>query len=407
MGSHASEDESALLRKELDQVNITAEKYFRASSSSGAEESTIRYELMLNTVQLLQRVRGPSDSVFANFEYMAQIGALRTLLAAGVFHAIPTGGKSISAAEISEKTGLDKQILVRLMRSLTVHGPFLETGEETYSHTSFSEAYLVPHLAAVSTLMADDFLIPEVKNHEFLAQDSWENRITVRHNPFTYAHGCEGKTMFEFLSGILDRFTRFNEAMVAQHSDQVIIGIYPFAQELTHDAEDDRATIIDVGGGRGHILRQIKNSCSGVKGKFILQDQAGVAAEAKDELERDGIEAMEYDFFQPQPVKGALVYYLRRVFHDWPDEPESRTILQNLALSMDREKSRVLITEFIVPEVGCGMLTAWMDQAMMTFGGMERTEKDFARLLDISGLKLVKVWKTPGSPVGVVEARLK
>lgn len=74
---------------------------------------------------------------------------------------------------------------------------------------------------------------------------------------------------------------------------------------------------------------------------------------------------------------------------------------------MDREKSRVLITEFIVPEVGCGMLTAWMDQAMMTFGGMERTEKDFARLLDISGLKLVKVWKTPGSPVGVVEARLK
>lgn len=126
----------------------------------------------------------------------------------------------------------------------------------------------------------------------------------MRHNPFTYAHGCEGKTMFEFLSGIPDRFTRFNEAMVAQHSDQVIIGIYPFAQELAHDAEDDRATIIDVGGGRGHILRQIKNSCSGVKGKFILQDQAGVVAEAKDELERDGIEAMEHDFFQPQPVKG-------------------------------------------------------------------------------------------------------
>lgn len=101
------------------------------------------------------------------------------------------------------------------------------------------------------------------------------------------------------------------------------------------------------------------------------------------------------------------MYYIRRCFHDWPDEPESRQILENLAASMDREKSRVLITEFIVPEVGSTMSLAWMDQTMMAFGGVERTEKDWARLLDISGLKLVKVWKAPGVPVGVVEARLK
>lgn len=74
---------------------------------------------------------------------------------------------------------------------------------------------------------------------------------------------------------------------------------------------------------------------------------------------------------------------------------------------MDPERSRVLITEFVVPQVGASMLPAWMDQTMMTFGGIERTEKNFARLLDISGLKLVKVWRAPGTPVGVVEARLK
>lgn len=104
---------------------------------------------------------------------------------------------------------------------------------------------------------------------------------------------------------------------------------------------------------------------------------------------------------------GALVYYIRRCLHDWPDEPESRQILQNLAAAMDREKSRVLITEYIVPEVGSTMSIAWMDHTMMTFGGVERTEKDWARLLDVSELKLVKVWRAKGVPVGVVEARLK
>lgn len=71
------------------------------------------------------------------------------------------------------------------------------------------------------------------------------------------------------------------------------------------------------------------------------------------------------------------------------------------------ENSRVLITEFIVPEKGADMQLAWMDQCMMTFGGIERTENDFARLLDSAGMRLVKVWKQPGVPTGVVEARLK
>lgn len=74
---------------------------------------------------------------------------------------------------------------------------------------------------------------------------------------------------------------------------------------------------------------------------------------------------------------------------------------------MDRDRSRVLITEYIVPEVGSTMSIAWMDHTMMTFGGVERTEKDWVRLLDTSGLRLVKVWRAKGVPVGVVEARLK
>lgn len=45
---------------------------------------------------------------------MVRIGAIRTLLEAGVLDAIPTGGQSISASEIAAKTGVDKELIGRL-----------------------------------------------------------------------------------------------------------------------------------------------------------------------------------------------------------------------------------------------------------------------------------------------------
>lgn len=104
---------------------------------------------------------------------------------------------------------------------------------------------------------------------------------------------------------------------------------------------------------------------------------------------------------------GALVYYFRRIFHDWPDAPEAKQILQNTAASMDRDRSRILIHDIIVPEVGATMSHAWQDISLLAIGGIERTEKNFARLLDDVGLQLVKVWRKKGEMMGIVEARLR
>jgi len=153
----------------------------------------------------------------------------------------------------------------------------------------------------------DEFLLPMIKNHEFLRQHNWKDHIGIRHNPFTYSHDCEGITMFE-VSESPERLARFNEAMVAQDSSQVTIGIYPFAEELGKYATDDTVTIVDVGGGRGHILRQIKESSPGLKGRFILQDRDEVIEDNKKSLISHGIEAMAHDFFKPQPVKGLSMF---------------------------------------------------------------------------------------------------
>ncbi|KAF7181291.1 hypothetical protein CNMCM7691_000509 [Aspergillus felis] len=402
--SEPEEQQREAVQKALDELVTAANSYLKPSKSADAKED--RLALAEKATRLAQTLRGPVPMALSHFESVVQIAALRTLMEAGVFEAIPSEGASISADEISARTGLDKNILVRLMRAVTALGPFRETGKEQYSHTPFSEAYLTPDISGCFPVMSDFIFGPVLQICQFLRQNNWKGTITTRNNPFTLAHNCPGETMFEYLYKRPDRVAPVTRATDAD-PEQMAMDLYPWDVELGPLAVDDRVTIVDVGGSHGNALRGIKKAVPCLKGRFVLQDLDPVIQEHHEALRADGIEPMSLDFFkQVQPIKGAPVYYFRRVFHDWPDEPESKLILQNTAASMDRERSRILIHEIIVPEMGATMSHAWQDLTLMAIGGMERREKDFARLLDSAGLQLVKVWRKQGDMMGIVEARL-
>ena len=74
---------------------------------------------------------------------------------------------------------------------------------------------------------------------------------------------------------------------------------------------------------------------------------------------------------------------------------------------MDKEYSRLLIYEFVLPNVGAGIQQATLDIHMMaTVAGMERTEDQWRRLLGSIGLDVVKIWTgAPGSE-SVIEAKV-
>jgi O-methyltransferase domain len=92
--------------------------------------------------------------------------------------------------------------------------------------------------------------------------------------------------------------------------------------------------------------------------------------------------------------------------HDWSTE-DCIKILKNIAGAMDPSKSRLLISEAVLPLQGADPEAGWLDLTMMSAGGMERTEKQWIELLDASGFKLGKLWQVPGSIYAVVEAYLK
>lgn len=94
---------------------------------------------------------------------------------------------------------------------------------------------------------------------------------------------------------------------------------------------------------------------------------------------------------------GASVYLFCHIFHDWPDS-SSRRILESTIASMARKDSHLVIVDQILPESGVPSFYAMMDLTMITFGGMERTEKQWRSLIESSSLNITRIeGPEPGS----------
>ncbi|PYH78668.1 putative O-methyltransferase [Aspergillus uvarum CBS 121591] len=392
------------VQTDVDAIVAAAQRFMGAGDGDTTGDEA-KLDLQRKASSLIQTLRGPVPSALSSFEDV--MGSLRTLLAAGVFHTIPKGGAPMTAREISSRTGMEKSVLVRLMRAVTPFGPFRETGEEEYAHTPYSEAYLTADIAGCFPVMADFIFGPVLQICDFLGQHDWKDAITTRNNPFTLAHNCPGETMFEYLYKNPKHVAPVTKAEAAD-VEQMAMDRYPWEDRLGGAAED-RVALVDIAGSHGNATRQIRKIAPGLQGRrFIVQDLEPVIREHSRTLRADGIEPQVYDFLkQAQPIRGAAIYYFRRIFHDWPDVPEAMKILQNTAVAMDRSQSRLLIHDIIVPETGATMTHAWQDLSLMAIGGIERTAKNFASLLDSAGLELVQVWRKPGDIMGIVEARLK
>jgi hypothetical protein len=144
---------------------------------------------------------------------------------------------------------------------------------------------------------------------EYMATHESDCIFNPRQSPFSWANNAEGSVFYEFLLAHPDRLKRFNVAMTTQESALPVLGMFPFTSLLETDAGSDpeRAFIVDVAGGRGQSLLQIKKEIEAAggqmgKGRVILQDRKAVLDAVPDE-QLPGVEKMVIDFFTPQPVK--------------------------------------------------------------------------------------------------------
>lgn len=181
---------------------------------------------------------------------------------------------------------------------------------------------------------------------------------------------------------------------------------FPAEEKLLATANRDESSVlmVDVAGGRGHDLLEFYNQFNKQPGRLILQDQQPVLDSITDMPAR--IEKSSLDFWSQQPMSGARVYFMKFIMHDYAD-PDCVRILQNVAASMKKGYSLLVINDFILPDEGCALLPAQWDLMMMVFlAAFERTASQWKTLLSAAGLAIEGLYHPPGDGQGIIVATL-
>lgn len=215
--------------------------------------------------------------------------------------------------------------------------------------------------------------------------------------PFKWAHGEE---LWTWLGSHPDRALN----MVAGMRPHNPADAYPWGVELDKlSTEKNDVVVVDVAGGKGHIMEEIRKRTPQIKGRFIVQDLASTFEAVSIPLA--GLEFMIYDIFTPQPVKNAFIYHYRHIFHNWSDGDCTVILGQIVPLLKVQPKSKLLLVDVVLPDSNATVQQAIMDISMFPMGGMERNESQWKMLLAKSGLKIRKIWRG-SEPEACMECQL-
>jgi len=161
--------------------------------------------------------------------------------------------------------------------------------------------------------------------------------------------------------------------------------------------------IADIGGGDGATLRHILTRFSTPSG-LLFEREDVIRSNSHDKLLGGRISLAGGSFFENIP-RGADIYMLTRVLHNWPDADCLR-ILRVCRAAMERDALLLLGEQILEPDPADGRPTDYLldVQMMVMFGSARtRTESEFTSLLADSGFVMRRIVPT-SSPVSLVEA---
>ncbi len=185
-------------------------------------------------------------------------------------------------------------------------------------------------------------------------------------------------------------------AVAAIFNDGMLAGTLSVAAAVV-DAYDFAGveTIVDVGGGSGALAATVLQSYPAARG--IVFDLPFCQEGAIDYLTSAGVsDRCQFaggDFFERVPT-GADAYLLKFILHDWEDA-RCAQILQTCRASVTPQAKLLLVESVLPPDGGPLTDAVFGDVTMIVHtGGRERTEAEYAALLQAAGFRLQRIVPT-------------
>ena len=308
----------------------------------------------------------------------------------GIFESL--GKTSKRASDIAKELDLDRSLSYRLLRALATIGFLSEKDGQLFSITPMGELVRKDH--------------PQTLRGVILLEEGPEHYAIWKHLGDMVRDGRQDGFVREFGQRIFDYIPQnpgyrevFNYAMSsysATHTKMVLEALkgYDFTSIKS---------LCDVGGGHGHLICNILKEHpklqgtvleleSTIKNKELLwADKMGLA---------DRCKYLAGDMFREVPRSDA--YIMKMILHDWSDD-ECVKILSNIQKAAPAG-GRVFIVEHVVPGPEVPHFSKLFDIHMMcALTGRERTEKEYASLLEKAGLVFVRTHYPQSKSIGVIE----
>lgn len=282
-----------------------------------------------------------------------------------------------TSPQLAESTGADRDGLRRLMRLLITMG-FFEGNESTgYRNTHLSAALRKgpTSLRDLCLLYGEEFYTAWGHAHE---------AISTASSGFEIAYG---KPLYAYLGEHPETAQRFQRTM--NNGSMFFHGV-PGAFDFVGK------TVVDVGGGGGHLLTCILEATPDARG--VLFDREHMMPKAREHLSQAiGLERVTLvagDMFASVP-EGGDVYLLSRVLAGW-DNDSVVTAFRNCRHAMKSDRSHLLVLDrFPHDEGGSDLAALWDLHLMVTTGGRHRSMEEITALLAEGGFKVERVAELP------------
>lgn len=328
---------------------------------------------------------------------------IRIAIDIDIFGFLAAQSSDVSSSVIAAATGSDQMLVYRLLRTLSTLGVVHERTRDTWSANAVTKAMAAKPMAAWHRLIWDLNVTSALQAPELLRTVGHQTIQDPTAGFAQYAFGTKLDT-FSFLQTMPSLSRDFNEAMGSNMGQpDAWFNWYPVQERLLAGVDREAPTLVDMGGGKGHDIQAFSRAFPDAGG-LVLQDIPKVIDSIGQAALDPAITRQKHDFFTGQPVRGAKVYFLRHILHDWPDSDCLR-ILKEVRSAMQPGYSKLIIHELILPEVGASRAQCEIDLCMMLFnGGVERSQSQWTALLTQAGFEKLKFWQKYSEHDGVIEA---
>lgn len=310
----------------------------------------------------------------------------------GIFDAVLD--ESTSAETLAQMLGLHAAMTYRLLRALGSLGLFKE-----YEGHRFA-------LTETGMLLRSDH--PHSLRDIVLLREGPEHTAVWKHLPAIVRDGTQNGFEREFGSPAFEyaaHHPAYAEAFDAGMSSYSRVQT-DWTLEALHDHDfSGQEHLCDIGGGQGHLLCHFLVRYPQLLGTVL--ERPSVIDDGKARWsDRLGVgERCRYiggDMFVDVPAADA--YFMKMILHNWNDAECVR--LLRIAQARAAASGRIFIVEHIIPGMDTPHAAKLFDLHMMSWGpGRERTEDEYAALLQSAGWTYAATWYPAQGNIGVIEGK--